>query len=228
MPTRARTSHNRTPVHTPFATADGPQLKPMVFFVMFCSLRRLPEQMYVTGMVTGEPRRPVASSSMVTSQVCGTPLMWSRCVSQDSLGTAPWLRTKVMEAGVTQPASCNFFRGGSELKGWRPVRRTMSGCRRTHSSLVPLSGSATTSAFCFSGIFSCVGQPLVESWRLPSISVPSQPGLSLQSAPLRGVSRSAEASLPSVTCLGNSTGRTCVGSGRSTAPAGCTAALLSG
>mmetsp|Transcript_58120 Transcript_58120/g.147425 ORF Transcript_58120/g.147425 Transcript_58120/m.147425 type:complete len:208 (+) Transcript_58120:1367-1990(+) len=134
MPRYASTSHSRTPVQTLLATAPAPQLKPMVFFVIFCSLRRFPAQMKVTGMLTTGPTLPEASSSMLKSQDRGTPETCKRCVFQDNFGTAPWFRTTCKAAGVTQPASCNLRSGGSELKGWRPVRRTMSGCRFTQSS----------------------------------------------------------------------------------------------
>mmetsp|Transcript_81464 Transcript_81464/g.239229 ORF Transcript_81464/g.239229 Transcript_81464/m.239229 type:complete len:246 (+) Transcript_81464:1477-2214(+) len=177
MPRYARTSQSRTPVQTLLATAAAPQLKPMVFFVMFCSLRRLPAQMKVTGMLTTGPTLPEVRSSMLSSQSPrGPPLSFSRCVSHVSFGTAPWFRTTCRDAGVTQPASWSRRSGGSELNGWRPVSRTISGRRFTQPSGVSRSRSSTSLASCFSGTSMRVAQRCVESRILPSTILPSQAG----------------------------------------------------
>mmetsp|Transcript_69952 Transcript_69952/g.146244 ORF Transcript_69952/g.146244 Transcript_69952/m.146244 type:complete len:230 (-) Transcript_69952:136-825(-) len=151
MPRVFRTSHKRTPVQTLLATPPAPQLKPIVFLVMFCSLRRLPAQMKVTGKETTGPYLPATKSSMTrcTGSLSGKEIS-TLCVPHSSLGTAPWLRTTCSDAGVTHPTSRNLERGGSELKGWRPVSRTMSLWRLIQASGVSASRASTSEA-CWPG-----------------------------------------------------------------------------
>ena len=114
-----------TPVQTEQPVAAAPQLKPTVCLVMFCSLRLFPAHVTVHG---NEIVSILESSSMVmVSGLLTAPPISIVCVSQSSLGTAPWSRTMWIAGGVIKPASINIVRGGSTLKGCRPVRRMRSG-----------------------------------------------------------------------------------------------------
>ena len=141
-----RSTCSGTPVHSELDRPAAPQLKPMVCLRMFCSLRRLPAHTTSTGVVMDFMR---ASWSMDRESFLSTkPPTVTLCVSQSSLGTAPWLRTRCSGAGVIGPAFIRSVRWGSTLNGWMPVRRIRSLCLGTHASGVLASFGSTSSASC--------------------------------------------------------------------------------
>mmetsp|Transcript_8023 Transcript_8023/g.18745 ORF Transcript_8023/g.18745 Transcript_8023/m.18745 type:complete len:277 (+) Transcript_8023:2128-2958(+) len=173
MPSDARKSHKRTPVQMLLPTAAAPQLKPTVFLHMFCSMRRFPAQMKVTGKLTTGPNLPSVKSCTrkLLARAMAKFLSLISCVSRLSCGTAPWFRTTCKAGGVIQPAACNLYKGGSELKGCLPVRRSMHSFRLTHSSGVPTSRASTSVASCRGGITKLVSHSLVERDMAPFSSI---------------------------------------------------------
>lgn len=76
----------------PVPVPEAPQLNPLVFFTMFCSLRRLPAQTKLQSRLTFSNllRRSSMLNVIGLSTMPHTVILW---LSQDSFGTAPWFLT---------------------------------------------------------------------------------------------------------------------------------------
>ena len=154
-----------TPVQVEVETAPGPHLKPADLRVKFCSWRRFPQQVRVTGIVReGRERRSVIVNSRGSgiSRLCACmlkegfvnvvmpmnaqrrkgktinvtyPLTATLQESQFARGTGPWFLTKWSSCGVIVPAFHKSGTSGSALNGWAPVNLTILGSRLIHSSV---------------------------------------------------------------------------------------------